>query len=285
MHAIVWVISGLAAGCITSAAMGQRGHRRMLGEVALGLLGAVLTESLFRVLGITAPGTVAAHAVLGLAGATLFVVAARALDRVAEHARVPAGARALKSAITDLEAHVRRLADGERRVLARLLHCEHIALDTAAVFEERSTLGERLADRVATFGGSWGFIFCFIAMMLVWINVEEARPFDPYPFILLNLVLSCLAALQAPVIMMSQNRLAAKDRLDAHHDYEINLKAEMEIASLHLKLDTLREEQWQQLVTVQAEQLAVLARIERALEDLQRAAAPPAPSSRLLAEG
>jgi uncharacterized membrane protein/uncharacterized membrane protein YeaQ/YmgE (transglycosylase-associated protein family) len=281
MHAIVWVISGLAAGCITSAAMGQRGHRRMLGDVALGLLGAVLTGSLFRVLGITAPGTVAAHALLGLAGATLFVVAARALDRVAEHARVPAiGARALKSAITDLEAHVRRLADGERRVLARLLHREHIALDTAAVFEERSTLGERLADRIATFGGSWGFIFGFIAMMLVWMtyNVEEARPFDPYPFILLNLVLSCLAALQAPVIMMSQNRLAAKDRLDAHHDYEINLKAEMEVASLHLKLDTLREEQWQQLVTVQAEQLAALARIEHALEDLQRAAAPPAPS-------
>ena len=135
--------------------MGQRG-RRLLGDVTLGLLGAVLMGSLFRLLGITAPGTSAAHAVLGIAGGALLVVAARALVRGAERARVPAtGTRALKSAITDLEAYVRRLAEGERRVLAKLLHREHIAVDTAAAFEERSTLGQRGADRVAAFGGSW----------------------------------------------------------------------------------------------------------------------------------
>jgi uncharacterized membrane protein len=249
--------------------------------VALGLLGAVLMGSLFRLLGITAPGTSAAHAVLGMAGATLVVVAARVLVRRAERARVPeSGARALTSALTDLEAHVRRLAEGERRVLAKLLHREHVAVDTAAAFEERSTLGQRLADRVAARGGSWGFILCFIAMMLVWMtyNAEEPGPFDPYPFILLNLVLSCLAALQAPIIMMSQSRLAAKDRLEAHHDYEVNLKVEMEIAALHLKLDTLREQQWQQLLTVQEEQLAVLARVEHALGELRRVGTPPPPS-------
>jgi uncharacterized membrane protein len=92
-------------------------------------------------------------------------------------------------------------------------------------------------------------------------NVESAAPFDPYPFILLNLVLSCLAALQAPIIMMSQNRQAAKDRLDAQHDYEVNLKAEMEIMALHLKLDELREQQWTTLMAVQAEQMKLLERL------------------------
>jgi uncharacterized membrane protein len=92
-------------------------------------------------------------------------------------------------------------------------------------------------------------------------NVETTAPFDPYPFILLNLVLSCLAALQAPVIMMSQNRQAAKDRMDAQHDYEVNLKAEMEIMALHLKLDELREQQWAALMSVQERQLDLLQRL------------------------
>jgi uncharacterized membrane protein len=114
--------------------------------------------------------------------------------------------------------------------------------DVNAEFEQQLTFGERLADRIAVFGGSWGFISVFVAMLVAWIayNVERPAGFDPYPLILLNLVLSCLAALQAPVIMMSQNRMAAKDRLDARHDYEINLKAEMEITQLHAKLDELQ---------------------------------------------
>jgi uncharacterized membrane protein len=124
--------------------------------------------------------------------------------------------------------------------------------------------GERLADRIATFGGSWSFILMFLAVLLGWIawNSERAS-FDPYPFILLNLVLSCLAAMQAPVIMMSQNRMAAKDRLDARHDYEVNLKAEMEIMQLHGKLDELQQRAWSQLIELQQAQLEALQRIER----------------------
>jgi uncharacterized membrane protein len=113
--------------------------------------------------------------------------------------------------------------------------------------EERLTLGQRLADRVAAFGGSWPFILVFCAVMVLWVGVNTwvlaERTFDPYPYILLNLVLSMLAALQAPIIMMSQNRQAAKDRLQADLDYRINLKAELEVAHLHKKVDRI----WEQL--------------------------------------
>jgi uncharacterized membrane protein len=112
--------------------------------------------------------------------------------------------------------------------------------------EERLTLGQRLADRVAAFGGSWPFIVVFCAVMLLWVVVNTwvlaEKTFDPYPYILLNLILSMLAALQAPIIMMSQNRQAAKDRLQADLDYRINLKAELEVAHLHKKIDRIWEE-------------------------------------------
>jgi uncharacterized membrane protein len=112
--------------------------------------------------------------------------------------------------------------------------------------EERLTLGQRLSDRMAAFGGSWPFISVFCAVMVVWVVFNTwmlaEKAFDPYPYILLNLVLSMLAALQAPIIMMSQNRQAAKDRLQADLDYRINLKAELEVAHLHKKLDRLWEE-------------------------------------------
>jgi uncharacterized membrane protein len=111
--------------------------------------------------------------------------------------------------------------------------------------EERMTLGERVADKVAAFGGSWTFIFIFGAIMLVWVIVNTValfrHHFDPYPYILLNLFLSMIAAIQAPVIMMSQNRQSAKDRLQADQEYEVNLKAELEVAQLHRKLDRLYE--------------------------------------------
>ena len=117
--------------------------------------------------------------------------------------------------------------------------------------EEQMTLGERLADQVASFGGSWTFIIIFGVVMLIWVILNSAalfvRHFDPYPYILLNLFLSMVAAIQAPVIMMSQNRQAAKDRLQADQDYQVNLKAELEVAQLHHKLDHLHarlEEQW-----------------------------------------
>jgi len=115
--------------------------------------------------------------------------------------------------------------------------------DVNEVFEERLTFGERLADRVAVIGGSWGFIVGFGLFLIAWASLNTvvlaARAFDPFPFILLNLMLSMLAALQAPIIMMSQNRQAAKDRLEARLDYETNLRSEAEIASLHDKIDLL----------------------------------------------
>jgi len=112
------------------------------------------------------------------------------------------------------------------------------------VIEDRLTLGQRLADRIAAFGGSWNFITLFGLVLVAWMTVNSIvqQPFDPFPFILLNLVLSSLAALQAPVIMMSQNRADAKDRIRSELDYQVNLKAETEIAALHEKIDALREE-------------------------------------------
>jgi uncharacterized membrane protein len=112
------------------------------------------------------------------------------------------------------------------------------------LFEEKLTIGQRLADKIAEFGGSWPFVTLFLGILAAWIaaNSVAARPFDPFPFILLNLALSCLAALQAPIIMMSQNRANAKDRLRAELDYRVNVKAELEIGQLHDKLDDLRQE-------------------------------------------
>lgn len=130
----------------------------------------------------------------------------------------------------------------------------HVSRNVNIQQEERMTLGERVADRVAAFGGSWTFITIFAAIMLVWVILNTAaffaHHFDPYPYILLNLFLSMIAAIQAPVIMMSQNRQAAKDRLQADQDYQVNLKAELEVAHLHRKLDHLYErleEHWARL--------------------------------------
>ena len=126
---------------------------------------------------------------------------------------------------------------------------------------------QRLADRIAEFGGSWTFILIFCALLLAWVALnsfilaKRSEAFDPYPYILLNLFLSMLAALQAPIIMMSQNRQAQKDRLAAAHDYEVNLKAELEIRHLHEKLDELREQKWAELIAIQQEQIQLLTRL------------------------
>lgn len=134
-------------------------------------------------------------------------------------------------------------------------------------FEGNLTLGQRLADRLADFGGSWTFISVFIGMLIIWMGINTivllTKPFDPYPYILLNLVLSCLAALQAPVIMMSQNRQEAKDRLRAEHDFEINLKAEIEIRKLHEKIDHLLMHQWQRLMDIQQLQVNLMEEISQ----------------------
>lgn len=122
-----------------------------------------------------------------------------------------------------------------------------ISRDVQSEYDANATFGQRLADQVAAIGGSWGFVIGFAVALVLWtllnlIVLPKAARFDPYPFIFLNLLLSMLAAVQAPIIMMSQNRQAAKDRIEAKHDFEINLKAELEILALHEKLDTLHRE-------------------------------------------
>jgi uncharacterized membrane protein len=132
---------------------------------------------------------------------------------------------------------------------------------------EKLSLGQRLADKVARFGGSWKFITLFMAVLFIWIGINllliNRERFDPYPFILLNLLLSCLAAIQAPVIMMSQNRQEEKDRKRNENDYVVNLKAEIEIRTLHQKIDLLMQEQFKKLIESQAEQIKLLQSIIR----------------------
>ncbi len=159
------------------------------------------------------------------------------------------------------------LGEREKKVARHLAERTHIARNTSQEFADQMTFGQRIADRVAAFGGSWVFISMFGAVLLLWILVNWFllirinRTFDPYPYILLNLVLSMLAAIQAPVILMSQNRQAHRDRLDADHDYEVNLKAELEIMALHDKVDQLREKQWGDLIAIQREQLSLLSQL------------------------
>jgi len=153
----------------------------------------------------------------------------------------------------------------ERSLLERLSRRPPLSRDPHADYEERLTFGQRLADQIARFGGSWGFIILFMLVLAAWVVINTVvllrHPFDPYPFIFLNLILSMLAAVQAPVIMMSQNRQAEKDRVTAAHDYEVNLKAELEIMALHEKLDRMRDEQLAALLVEQHRQLALIERL------------------------
>ncbi len=150
----------------------------------------------------------------------------------------------------------------ERTVLTQLHLRERTNRGPAHAAADARTFGERVADGVARFGGSWRFIGGFGVFLALWVigNVWllRAHTFDPYPFIFLNLLLSMLAALQAPVIMMSQNRQAARDRIAAEHDYAVNLKAELEIMALHDKLDQLRVEQLEKILAAQSEQIVLL---------------------------
>jgi uncharacterized membrane protein len=133
----------------------------------------------------------------------------------------------------------------EAKVLHHIHHVQHTSRDVGDIVDEQSTFGERLSDKVAAVGGSWKFIMVFAAVLLGWMLLNSqilgtlGKAFDPYPFIFLNLMLSTVAAIQAPIIMMSQNRQSAKDRIAAAHDYEVNLRAELEILRLHAKIDAL----------------------------------------------
>ena len=168
-----------------------------------------------------------------------------------------------------------QLNEREKKVADRLAERTPISRNVAKDFSEQSTFGQRIADRVTAFGGSWTFISIFGAVLFLWILlnflllIKSGSTFDPYPYILLNLVLSMLAAIQAPIILMSQNREADKDRLSAEHDYEVNLKAELEIMALHEKLDLLREKQWSDLISIQQEQLKLLSRLMEGQNKIQ----------------
>ena len=184
---------------------------------------------------------------------------------------------------TLLQSGFEDLQERERRVITRIAKRVHVSQNINRAFEERLTFGERMADRVASFGGSWTFILCFGGFLILWVLLNsfvllDGIAFDRYPYIFLNLLLSMLAAIQAPIIMMSQNRLAAKDRMQAGHDYEVNLKAELEIMQLHEKLDAMRITELARLLAKQEETLQQLIEAVRRETDGRANTAGPAAS-------
>ena len=164
-----------------------------------------------------------------------------------------------------LETEKGELSRLEKDVMRSLKEQEVLSKNINIEFDRQLTPGERLADRMTNFAGSWKFISIFIITVFLWMGINSIvlilKPFDPYPFILLNLVLSCLAAIQAPIILMSQKRQASRDRLQAEYDYRVNLKAELEVRQLHEKIDHLLMYQWQRLLEIQEIQMDMLEEI------------------------
>lgn len=159
---------------------------------------------------------------------------------------------------------IKNLTQNEREIIERFINRKKVARNVEQEFEEQLTFGERLSDRFATLMGSWRFIIVQSVLLAIWVVLNLAayvQHWDPYPFILLNLALSFQAAYAAPIIMMSQNRLAEKDRLQSKNDYEVNLKAEMEIMQLHEKFNDMRDSLWMEFVAMQQQQLDLLEKI------------------------
>ena len=158
-----------------------------------------------------------------------------------------------------------QLSTLETQVVESMQEQDLITKNLNLEYEQQLTTGQRMADKIADFGGSWPFIGIFGVVLVLWMLLNSmlliTKPFDPYPFIFLNLILSCLAAIQAPIIMMSQNRQEERDRIQAEHDYQINLKAELEIRHLHEKLDHLLMNQWQRLLEIQEIQMELMEEI------------------------
>ncbi|HOO73335.1 MAG TPA: DUF1003 domain-containing protein [Spirochaetota bacterium] len=165
------------------------------------------------------------------------------------------------------------LSELDTEVLKTIHDSELLSKNIEDASDEKLTLGQKLADMIARFGGSWIFICLFFFLLVLWMFTNAVilikHPFDPYPFILLNLVLSCLAAIQAPIIMMSQNRQESKDRMRSLHDYQINLKSELEIRQLNEKIDHLIIHQMQRLMDIQQIQLDYLDEISSIIEKLK----------------
>jgi len=166
-----------------------------------------------------------------------------------------------------LEAEKGELSALEEKVMESFKEQDLLSKNVNIEFERQLTFGDRLADRLAEFAGSWRFIMGFFVVLVIWVAVNTMvliqKPFDPYPFILLNLILSCLAAIQAPIILMSQNRQESKDRLRSEQDYGVNLKAELEIRHLHEKIDHLIRGQWQRLLEIQEMQTELMEELSR----------------------
>jgi uncharacterized membrane protein len=160
------------------------------------------------------------------------------------------------------------LEDLKKQVANSLLQQETITRNSEKEFDAKATRGEKIADKVAAFGGSWTFISIFAVILILWMGGNTAlilkKPFDPYPYIFLNLVLSCLAAIQAPVIMMSQNRSEARDRMRGENDYKTNLKAEIEIQMINEKIDKLINDQWKHLLEIQQMQMEMIEELAKA---------------------
>lgn len=164
-----------------------------------------------------------------------------------------------------MKKNAEALTDSEKITLNRWQKREQVSKDVHAELEAQDSFGDRLSDAVARFGGSWTFIMAFVSALIIWAVLNTVilltNAFDPYPFIFLNLLLSMLAAAQAPIIMMAQNRQAEKDRAMAEHDYQVNLKAELEIMSLHEKFDQMRTDQLAAMISAQQEQIRLLTQI------------------------
>ncbi len=172
-----------------------------------------------------------------------------------------------------VRTEVGKMTELEQQVLEKLKSNKFISDNLEPDIEREYTFAERLSDKIAEFGGSWKFIISFLTMMAVWMSLNiflyHAKGFDPYPFILLNLVLSCLAALQAPIIMMSQNRQEDKDRIRSEHDYQVNLAAELQIRMLHEKLDHLMHIQHRQMIEIQEIQIELMQEMEEKIDKLK----------------
>ncbi|MEZ5461867.1 DUF1003 domain-containing protein [Dokdonella sp.] len=171
-----------------------------------------------------------------------------------------------------LQAEIEKLPADERAVIERFIARRSVSRNIAREFDASLSFGERLSDQVAAVGGTWTFIIVFLSVLVLWMLLNTwllaGKAFDPYPYILLNLCLSCVAAVQAPIIMMSQNRASAADRMQAQHDYEVNVKSELEIMQVHEKLDEMRERDWASLVDAQNRQIELLQRLVEQLSGI-----------------
>ena len=265
---ITWTATGLLIGWLVRTLLRSRRDFGLAGDLITGWLGGIVGGWIFRNVGASAPEGPVGHVLVASLGAATLLASLRLIRNLA----LAAGAAPppLESP-ADIDPPVGTLGYLERRIVEVVMTRRWPLRDPNQAFEADTTFGQRIADKVALFGGSWTFIGLFLIGIVAWmaVNGGSGRQFDPYPFILLNLVLSCVAALQAPVIMMSQNRQSAKDRSDARSDYEVNLRAEVEIAALHTKLDLLREQEWLRLVGLVEEQRRALDEIQERLKALQ----------------